>query len=66
MSLFSAATIMQMYVMFSQVFVFRETLVLIAMHKFSTDDVTDSFTHLTNTCVSMGHADFKVRSCVVR
>ena len=43
-----------------QVYVFREMLVLIAMHKYNTDDPDDSFCHLTNTCVSMAHESFNV------
>jgi hypothetical protein len=43
-----------------QVFVFREALVLIAMHPYDTSDIGDMYSHLTNTCVSLGHEGFKV------
>jgi hypothetical protein len=42
------------------VYLFREMLVLIAMHKYSTEDIDDPYCHLTNTCVSIGHEDFQV------
>lgn len=42
-----------------QVFVYREALVLIAMHPFDLATPDDPFSHLTNTCVSMEHEDFK-------
>jgi hypothetical protein len=44
--------------------VFRESLVLIAMHPYSTADIGDVYSHLTNTCVSLGHDDFKVGAVV--
>ena len=49
---------------FWQVYVFRESLVLIAMHPYSTADIGDVYSHLTNTCVSLGHDDFKVGDVV--
>ena len=43
---------------------FRQCLVFIDMHPYSTADIGDVYSHLTNTCVSLGHDDFKVGAVV--